>query len=397
MSMTDTAHTLITPSSSPTAGCSASETSSRRILLAVTGLSPQVVTETIYALAVRPQGRPSFVPTEVHLITTAEGHERARLALLSPDPGWFYRLRRDYNLPEITFSVDQIHLLVDDSGEPLADIRTPEDNERAADVITEMVRDLTSDPASALHVSIAGGRKTMGYYLGYALSLFGRPQDRLSHVLVGEPFESSWDFFYPTPTSRIITTTRDNKLADCADAQVTLAEIPFVRLRDGQPERLLRGHVRFSEAVAAASRAYAPPRLVLKITDRSAWADGERLDIGQTDFALLVWLAERVAREESEVIWSEPAAAEEFLAVAGRVLNTMGGDFERLEKSLIERKKWPKDLADYFEPHKSRINTAVTEALGPYAAKRYAICRIGRKGESRYYLPLPPEAITIDP
>jgi CRISPR-associated protein (TIGR02584 family) len=28
-----------------------------------------------------------------------------------------------------------------------------------------------------------GERKTMGFYVGYALSLFGRAQDRLSHVI----------------------------------------------------------------------------------------------------------------------------------------------------------------------------------------------------------------------
>ena len=30
----------------------------------------------------------------------------------------------------------------------------------------------------------------MGFYLGYALSLYGRTQDRLSHVLVSSPYES---------------------------------------------------------------------------------------------------------------------------------------------------------------------------------------------------------------
>jgi CRISPR-associated protein (TIGR02584 family) len=35
-------------------------------------------------------------------------------------------------------------------------------------------------------MSIAGGRKTMGFYAGYALSLYGRAQDRMSHVLVEE-------------------------------------------------------------------------------------------------------------------------------------------------------------------------------------------------------------------
>ena len=170
----------------------------RRILLAVTGLSPQIVTETLHALAIGHDD--PFVPTEVHLITTAEGAERARLALLSDKPGWFHRLRKDFGLPEIAFDGGHIHILRDASGQPMADIRSPADNLACADFITEKVRELSADPHSALHVSIAGGRKTMGFFLGYALSLFGRPQDRLSHVLVSEPFENSWAFFSPRPT-----------------------------------------------------------------------------------------------------------------------------------------------------------------------------------------------------
>ena len=157
----------------------------RRILLAVTGLSPQIVTETVYALAVAPAPpRRPFVPTEVRLITTKEGTERAELSLLHPESGWFHRLRADYALPPIAFESGHIHVLEDAAGRPLDDIRTPADNTRAADTITEVVRELTRDSESALHVSIAGGRKTMGFYLGYALSLYGRAQDRLSHVLV---------------------------------------------------------------------------------------------------------------------------------------------------------------------------------------------------------------------
>ena len=54
----------------------------RRILLAVTGLSPQIVTETLYALAVAPEpGARAFVPSEIHLVTTRSGAEKARLAL----------------------------------------------------------------------------------------------------------------------------------------------------------------------------------------------------------------------------------------------------------------------------------------------------------------------------
>ena len=98
----------------------------RRILLAVTGQSPQIVTETLHALAVG-QDAP-FIPTEIHLITTAEGAERARLALLSEKPGWFHRLRKDYALPEIAFDSEHIHILRDAAGNLLGDIRTPADN-----------------------------------------------------------------------------------------------------------------------------------------------------------------------------------------------------------------------------------------------------------------------------
>lgn len=75
----------------------------RRILLAVTGLTPQVVTETLYALAT---AETPFIPTEIHLVTTQTGAESARLNLLLPDTGWFHRLRADYRLPDIAFPPD---------------------------------------------------------------------------------------------------------------------------------------------------------------------------------------------------------------------------------------------------------------------------------------------------
>ncbi|MDS4070626.1 MAG: CRISPR-associated ring nuclease Csm6, partial [Candidatus Competibacter sp.] len=211
----------------------------RRILLCVAGLSPQIVTETLYALTVT--GEPRFVPTEIHLLTTAEGAERARLTLLGDEPGWFHRMRGDHGLPAIRFTLDTIHILRAADGRLLDDIREPADNEAIADAITAMVRELTADPDSAVHASIAGGRKTMGFYLGYALSLFGRPQDRLSHVLVSSPFESNPNFFYPAPVERVIFATGpDQRPLDASSATVTLAEIPFVRLRDGLQESLLR-------------------------------------------------------------------------------------------------------------------------------------------------------------
>src|SRR5262249_29705615 len=146
-----------------------------------------------------------------------------------------------------------IHVITGPDGQPLEDILTDADNVAVADFITEHVRAITADRAVSLHVSIAGGRKTMGFYVGYALSLFGRPQDQLSHVLVSPPFESLHEFFYPSPRTRVIH-DRGGRTLDAKEAAVRLGEIPFVRLREGLPKRLLDGGARFSEAVAEAQR-----------------------------------------------------------------------------------------------------------------------------------------------
>ena len=112
----------------------------RRILLAVTGLSPQVVTETLYALGVAAGqgGADALMPTEVHLITTAQGAKIARTALLHPDGGQYHALLRDYpQLGNPVFDEAHIHTIHDAAGQPLADIRSPEENAAATRAVLE--------------------------------------------------------------------------------------------------------------------------------------------------------------------------------------------------------------------------------------------------------------------
>ncbi len=364
----------------------------RRILFAVTGLSPQVVTETLYALSQAPGLR--FLPTEIHLLTTGEGARRARLALLSEEPGWFHRLCRDYGLPAIAFDERHIHVLCDHEGRELEDIRSPEDNRRAADAITDAIRGFTSDPDSALHVSIAGGRKTMGYYAGYALSLFARPQDRLSHVLVSEPFESSWEFFYPTPYRRVIT-TRDNKLADTAEAEVSLAEIPFVSLRHGVDENLRQGRATFSEVVASARRALEPPRLRLDLAGQRIEAGGVVIMLPPAQLALLSVFARRALAGEGPLPAPnkevpEHEWAERFMAEYRHIRANEMDDMERTEKALAKGMD-----GKYFSTHLSKLKKKLTGVLG-IAAAPYLIDNGGRR-PPRYRLALPPEAVSYGP
>ena len=363
----------------------------RRPLVAVTGLSPQIVTETLYALAVRQE--PPLIPTEVRLITTEEGAERAKLSLLHPESGWFHRLCTDYGLPPIAFEPEHIHVLKDAGDRPLGDIRSPEDNERAADVITDVVRELTQDDGSALHVSIAGGRKTMGFYLGYALSLYGREQDRLSHVLVNAPYESHPQFYYPTIRSRVIyTPPPHNRPYDTRDAEVTLAPIPFVRLRDELPENLLEGKVRFSEAVAAAQRAIGPTELVIDLPAKRLRAGGKVVTLSPVQLAFLAWIARR--RKEGRVGVECPVPdvpesghAEAFLAEYRMIIGEMRDD-ERTANRLREGM-----THEFFSQTKSKLHRTLTRELGRRQTAPYLVSRRQSRSRWLYCLDIAPSAI----
>lgn len=362
----------------------------RKVLLAVTGLSPQVVTETLYALA--QNETPAFVPTEIHLITSSEGAERAELALLSGEPGWFHRLVRDYALAPIAFDRSHIHVVRNAQGEPVSDIRTPEDNLLCADFITEHVRNVTADPDSALHVSIAGGRKSMGFFAGYALSLFGREQDRLTHVLVTEPFESSWEFFYPTPYSRVIE-TRDRRLADTKNAVVTLADIPFVRLRHGMPEALLDGRANYERAVSAVQAGIGPASLRIELTERRVLAGGKGFKVPPAELALLTLFARRARANEpalaapkklvKDADWGE-RYLRELRLIAGPL-----GDLEKTERALDGGMD-----GDYFSQHLSKLRNVMQSELGRPAARPYLIDDGGTRPR-RYRLEMPASAIEI--
>ena len=363
----------------------------RRILLAVTGLTPQIVTETLYVLAVKQE--PAWIPTEIRLVTTREGAERARFELLHEDSAWFHRLRADYGLPEITFDTDCIRVLEGIGGQPLDDIRSPEENTHTADFITEQVRALTEDAGSALHVSIAGGRKTMGFYLGYALSLYGRLQDRLSHVLVSPPFESHREFFYPSPRSELIHTPPPNgRPYDKQDAEVTLAEIPFVRMRDGLSGELIEGRTSFSGAVAEAQRVLPPVSLVLDPSGREVTAGGETFVLRPSQFAFYWMLAERAHANAPGTHWSEEGFAEEYLDFYGQLVNPNSGDYERAEVAYVRL------TAENVNPNKTHIKKALERNLGQRRAAPYLIEGLDRIPGTRYQrfgLKLSPSAIRI--
>jgi CRISPR-associated protein (TIGR02584 family) len=362
----------------------------RRLLLAVVGLTPQVVTETLYALACL--RRPAFLPTALHLVTTGEGAERIGLQLLEPESGAFSAFAADFapSVAEI-LRATTVHVIESEDGMSLADIASAEDGMRAADRIVELVRLATADAATAVWASIAGGRKTMGFLLGYALSLYGRPQDRLSHVLVNPPFQDHPGFFYPPPKPRILYVAPGNRPVRTDAARIVLTDIPFVRLRSGLPEGLLQGRASFTETVAEAQEALGPPSLVIDPERRQLLCRGRAVKLPPADFAFFLWLARRRLRDlpgGGGAHWREPLA-QEYLAVYGSLPGISAGHRDRVGAALAQgfTKEW-------FEQRVSRINKLVDVALGLLALP-YRIVPCGDRPLTRYGLSPDLRTITI--
>jgi CRISPR-associated protein (TIGR02584 family) len=365
----------------------------KKILLAVSGLSPQILTETLYGLTVATDT--PFIPTEIHLITTIEGAHRAKLDLLHQETGKFPAFCKEYLMPAIQFDENNIHVIADQDGMLMDDIRNPEQNEAAADFITRIVSKLTQDPDAALHVSIAGGRKTMGYYLGYALSLFGRDQDRLSHVLVSDGYEGHPDFYYPSKKSRVIY-TRDNRPLDTQEAQISLAEIPFVRLRNDIPANLLNGTAGFLETINLARKAEYPPELIIDIVAKKLSANGIVYTLPDIQFAFYCWVIKQTVEQQQSLYKpNEMEANADYARQFLEEYHTISAEARDTDKTQKGLKKGMD--SNFFAEKITRINKELENVLGKRLASAYKIQSSGPRGAMQYATGLTTAQIHFEP
>jgi CRISPR-associated protein (TIGR02584 family) len=271
----------------------------RDIVVAVAGLTPQVITETLYYLTQVRQ--PPVLPAEMHVLTTLRGQERLRSRLLAP-AGHFPAFCAEYGL-EAARICFEVHLLRDAAQAPLDDIRTAADSAAVADQIAAVIRRLTRDPTTRLHCSLAGGRKTQSVLLGFALQLYGRPQDTLLHVLVDEAFQHHPEFFYPPRQPRLLRTS-DGRLLDASQARIDVADIPYLRFRDKLLTTPAEAESGFGMAIARGQQRLDTlldlPRLVIMHRTRCIRIGETELTLPPLEFVLYAWLARfRVQQAEA--------------------------------------------------------------------------------------------------
>ncbi len=206
----------------------------KNILITVAGSTPQILTETLYDLIIQRK----LEIDRIIIITTKHGKKVFEQRLLDTKDGQFYKFCADYGIPAYKIQIEFV-VIKNEKGEELLDIRSKDDNRLAANCIVKTIRDNTQDENIRIFASIAGGRKTMSTFMGYAMQLYGRKQDKLFHVLVAPETLESNPYFYFPPSNRQDVSFKDRQgqviTVPHNQIKISNAEIPFIRLREILP------------------------------------------------------------------------------------------------------------------------------------------------------------------
>ena len=270
----------------------------RTILVAGIGTTPAVLTETVWALA---HQREPVVPDQIEVITTASGKAALTKAVLDGSPSVMDRLKAALRKEKIdvegklVFGTASIKVIPDAKGNELDDLRTGDDNLKAADFMLRVLRGFaTSD--TTIHCSIAGGRKTMSALLFSCMSLLGREEDKVYHVLLPPEFECGTEppFFFPEP-GVTYTSKKTEKKYRANKVQSELFEVPFVRMRGWYQDKF-KGEPPSYKSLISKVQSVAPPAVVYPEIEIDAWngwvkVNGADVKMSRPCFAALLLLA----------------------------------------------------------------------------------------------------------
>jgi CRISPR-associated protein (TIGR02584 family) len=363
-------------------------------LVFVAGASPQIITETVWALV-----REGTSGGEVVVLTTTRGRQSVVQQLLGPGGQW-NRLRREWaGARKFVLTKDSIEVLKGADGRELEDVRSAADNVAAADQIARGVAALTRAGSPPLHASIAGGRKTMGYLLAAAMMLYGRAEDRLSHVLVHPAELEGTNFFFPPndegktrhryrgATKRVVTVKG-------SEVRIDLAELPFPRLRAIGDVRQ-RATVNFSSLVTQLQGeidVLTAARVAVQPSDQLVMCGTRAVRLSPVRAAIYGLLAERRrAGCQQAACDGCPSCFVSKQDVEGPFREQLSAWMRKHESSGVNAVRW---TVRNFLPEVSKINATLRRTLkggsDPYEIKKWA-----PEGDSHHGLTLRPEALTV--
>lgn len=287
------------------AGCGSDiDGTNESVLYCLVGLSPAVLTETVWSLA---NEREAVIPDRIFVITTGAGRRRLQETFFATGEweNFCERLRKHFgcNLEgKLAFgsTSDAIQVIPEVSQRnELTDIRTDTEVEAVADFLLDSLRRFVENPAIRLVASLSGGRKTMSALLLSVMMLIGRSRDRIVHVTVDDPWERIPAFLYPGCKGSFSHPDTGIKL-DSHDAHIQLADVPFVPLRYLFPSEVTAG--RYMDIMKRLQRRVADFDSGLKvrvIPDKGElWINERHVPVAPREFAFMLYFASRVLKGE---------------------------------------------------------------------------------------------------
>jgi len=262
------------------------------VLLITVGDTPQVVTETVHALLT---AEPPWVPARIILATTGFAERRfrtwvddrgsRRAPLTGPDGklrALYAELKRDADYVE-----PELLVLGDADGRFVDDLQSEADVNGFATLLLNVVIAITDDPATRLHLSLAGGRKTMSFLAGQVMNMYGRSQDEMSHVIVRPTkFEKS-DLWWPGQEAPV---KGQSGALDASEAKALLHKVPFIRARAWLDfhRKLPARPADYAEAVHRTNAGLAADQVTLDCTTCTVIAGAERVALDPIHFAAIM-------------------------------------------------------------------------------------------------------------
>lgn len=298
-------------------------------------------------------------------------------------------------MSNIKFDDSTVHVISHD-GEELEDLKTLDDNELAANETCRLIKLFTEDTNSTLHVSIAGGRKTMGFYAGYALSLYGRAQDSMSHVLVSEEFEFSEGFYYPTPYEHYVAKYKSQERLNAQNAKVFLADIPFVRLRNtlSSTHPLNMNNYQFSDVIEQLNQVNQALSLEINVTHRYIQINGSiKAELPPREMALLMWFADYKLTGKSGLKAPTGSYKGEISSAEQDYIRELTEEYLIQYDELKDSDTNIVVTKDFFESTKSKLKKHLERQLGNELTARIMPKQNGRS--TPFYLPIDKDQIFI--
>lgn len=371
----------------------------KNILLISSGLSPQVITESLYYFN---HSKNPIKIDEVHVITDSTGSKLIKNNLFT-GPGWFHQYLKDYDIDNnaITFNMGNVHILLDQNGIPLKDLVTVEANSAAVSQIFNIVEKLTEDSNNRIIANIAGGRKTMSVILGQAMQFYANQHDLLTHVIIEEKYLRLIDFFYPPPNK--IEKIINGKNVNLSKIKIFVNELPFVRLKPvlGNLLTHIKGKNLY-DLVSIAQKHLSELFKPISIKFRN----DSKIDINQHTIVLqkkdlavyrsFISLIENGYRENEKDVGfiSADNIIETFFLETYLEHYTSyypkNNIYVKKEHERINNKKDRQEFftSAWFRQTRSKINTALKKQLPPHL---YAVCRCissGKYGDTSYGIAL---------